>query len=95
MRWAQLQAEVAILPKVAEEEVASMASIRNNRCKDQDTSPLTLDHLQISHAPAQTCLPTKDRTEISHRSRTRLTRVTEVPFRQTHSWLTRSPARSP
>lgn len=70
-----LQAEVGILPKEAGVEAAFKAPILN---RAGTLAALTLGHLRASHVVARTWDPIKDRTEVSHRTLTRLTKLLEA-----------------
>jgi len=92
MAWAILRAEVGILPKEAGEGVISKAP---SLSRAATLLELTLGHLQISHVVARTWAPTKDRIEVSHRTRIRLTKLLEAQLWQMRSRLTHNLARFP
>lgn len=75
MAWAQLQAEVGILPKEAEEGAIFKAPFLHRAAT---LLGLILGHPQISHAVARVWAPTKDKPEVLHHTRTRLTKLLEA-----------------
>ncbi len=75
MAWALVLAEVGILRKEAEEGAIFKGPFLSRAA----TLPqLILGHHLISHAVARIWAPTKDKAEVSHRTRTRLTKLLEA-----------------